>query len=228
MRPKIIKIQENSLNENNTQLSQSIEPRKSAVFYKSFYDAIRELDREAQLDTWTAIFEYAFYSNEIQTAGATKLAFRLIKPQLDANIAKYENGKKGGRPKIKKPSDNLNETEYKPDVNLGKTKDIPIKSKGKGNVNVNENVSLNLNKDADVDENKKLDLITAGGLIFYDPRTKKAFMDKHRFKDENSLGRSCKKFIEHLEARNIHTKSIKDFRDHFGNWIESGKKKRLN
>ena len=46
--------------------------------------------------------------------------FALIRPQADANKARYENGCKGGKPIIEKDS-NRNETKPKPNDNRNET-----------------------------------------------------------------------------------------------------------
>ena len=113
--------------------------RNSFVFYKSFYDSIKELAPKEQAQIYNAIFEYQFYGNEIELKGVCKSIFTLILPQLDANNKRYENGKKGGRPK-----GNQNETEEKPKGNQNETK-------VEANVNVNDNVNVNV----DVNDNEK-------------------------------------------------------------------------
>lgn len=102
--------------------------RESFIFYKSFYESIKELDSDTQSKIYNAIMEYQFNKNEVNLSGVSKSIFTLIKPQLDANNSRYENGKKGGRPKTEtKPKENQTETELKPNVNENE------------NVNVNEN-----------------------------------------------------------------------------------------
>ena len=99
--------------------------RDSFIFYRSFYEAINELPKENQADTYNAIMQYALNQNEIQLNGISKAIFSLVKPQLDANYKKYENGKQ------KKSKTEAN----------GKQK----KSKIETNVNDNENVNVNVN-----------------------------------------------------------------------------------
>ena len=73
--------------------------RDSFVFYRSFYDALKELNSPEDRNNFlTAICEYAIEGNEIELTGIPKALFILVKPQLDANNRKYENGKRGGRP----------------------------------------------------------------------------------------------------------------------------------
>ena len=108
--------------------------RESFVFYRSFYEGIKELPRDIQGEVLTAIMEYGL--NGVTTENQkqiTKAMFALIKPQLDANNQRFENGKKGGRPKA---NCNQTETETKPKQNRNKTKHEP-------NVNVNDNVNDN-------------------------------------------------------------------------------------
>ena len=73
--------------------------RDGIIFYKSFYESITELSSESALKIYDAIFKYAFYDEVSELVGIEKAIFALIQPQLDANNKKYENGKRGGRPK---------------------------------------------------------------------------------------------------------------------------------
>ena len=68
--------------------------RESVVFYRSFYEAIKELPDEYQLEVFRAISEYSFLGEEPEMNGISKAIFSLIKPQIDANNRKYENGKR--------------------------------------------------------------------------------------------------------------------------------------
>lgn len=80
-----------------------------------------------------ALCNYALNDVEPELTGAPSAMFKLLKPQVDANNRRYENGKKGGRPK-----GNQTETKTKPNNNQTKTKTKP-------NVNVNVNVNGNGN-----------------------------------------------------------------------------------
>ena len=80
--------------------------RESLIFYRSFYEAIKTLPPANQAKIYDAIFSYSLDFQEPKLEGIDNAIFTLIKPQLDANIRKYENGKKGaehgkkgGRPK---------------------------------------------------------------------------------------------------------------------------------
>jgi len=101
--------------------------RDLMIFYRSFYEALKELPKENQLELYNAIFEYSLDFKEVELSGLSKTIFTLIKPQLEANNKRYENGakyghlgaehgKKGGRPK-KKPPNNPQETPKKPPRN---------------------------------------------------------------------------------------------------------------
>lgn len=111
--------------------------RESFIFYKSFYDSIKELAPKEQAQIYNAIFEYQFENKIIDLKGVCKSIFTLILPQLEANNKRYENGKRGGRPR-----QNQNETEIKPKNNQNETK---MKPNENDNVNENENDNVNEN-----------------------------------------------------------------------------------
>jgi len=123
--------------------------RDSFIFYRSFFEAAEDLSPEEKCAMFDAICDYALNFAEPCLEGTPKLAFRLIKPQLDANIARYNNGQKGGRP-------SSNKTKPKPKRNLTKTKPKPLTQLGYTSVkpNVNDNVNVNGNVNANVNENE--------------------------------------------------------------------------
>lgn len=89
--------------------------RDSFIFYRSFYDAIKDLPRDIQGEIYTAIMEYSLYGNETDNLKpVARSIFTLIKPQIDVNNKRFQNGRKGGRPK---PNNNQTETEEEPNVN---------------------------------------------------------------------------------------------------------------
>lgn len=71
--------------------------RDGFVFYRSFYEAIKSLPAEQFKECATAIMEYGLNDQEPQQAeGISNAVFILVKPQIDANNKRFENGKKGG------------------------------------------------------------------------------------------------------------------------------------
>ena len=68
--------------------------RDTMIFYRSFYEAIKELPPENKIEVYDAIFSYSLDFSEPDLSGISKTIFTLIKPQLDANIKRFENGKK--------------------------------------------------------------------------------------------------------------------------------------
>lgn len=134
-----------------------MEPMESFVFYYSFFEAMEDLTDEQELALYRAISKYALCGEESQLSGVTKLAFTLIKPQLEANRQKRLYGAKGGRPpknsppkingsKTKKPKDSKKETDgYSDKEPNDKHKETTGFQKNKPNVNVNENKNGNKN-----------------------------------------------------------------------------------
>lgn len=73
--------------------------RESFLFYRSFYEAIKLMPSEVQAEIYPLIMEYALYGKQPgkNISDIAKGVFALIKPNIDVNTARFENGKKGGR-----------------------------------------------------------------------------------------------------------------------------------
>ena len=107
--------------------------RDSVVFYRSFYDAIKNIPEADQLKVYTAIMEYAMNDVQPEIDGIALAIFLLVKPQIDANNKRYENGKK---PKVKQA---VSKSEASCKQNISKSEaNVNVKENEKENVNVKE------------------------------------------------------------------------------------------
>ena len=98
--------------------------RDSFIFYRSFYDASKCLKANEKAQLFDAICSYALDEKIEQLDGTAFGMFQLVKPQLDANRKRFQNG--CGK------KQNESKTEAKPKQNQSKTE---------ANVNVNKNVN---------------------------------------------------------------------------------------
>ena len=76
------------------------------VFYRSFYEAIKNLNADDYKKCVNSLCEYAMNGNYDPDGAVASMFLTMAKPQIDANMARRRNGAKGGRPvaeKKKKP-----------------------------------------------------------------------------------------------------------------------------
>lgn len=106
--------------------------KDSFIFYRSFYEAIKSLKEKDRVKLYDAICEKSLNDKEITLTGISNSMFTLIKPQIEANNQKYENGKKGGRPKK-----NQNKT-------IGFENETKNKNQSKTEIKANENVEFRI------------------------------------------------------------------------------------
>ena len=103
------------------------------ILYRSFYDAIKLLPNDTQLEIFRAIFEFGLDGIEPQLSAGALPFWLLIKPNLQANRTKWESGCKA------KSKQSISKTEAKRKQKV---------SKAEANVDV----------DVDVDEDEKEDV----------------------------------------------------------------------
>ena len=130
-------------------MTEELDKRDSFVVYRSFYSAISTLPSEHQLEMYKALFEYSLNYKQPELNVVAAGMFSLIKPQLDANIRKYRNGKKKKSTRsdaIHKQTASKTEAKQKQIVSKTKAKDKQDESKAEANVNVNVNVNENENE----------------------------------------------------------------------------------
>ena len=156
--------------------------RDSFIFYRSYFEAIQEFDGKKQLKLFNSIAKYALYGEiPVGLNGIEKAVFSLIEPQLNANNKRYENGCKGGRPRI--INQNQKETETKPNQNQKETETKP-----NVNVNVNDNDNVDVN-DEHLTPTELKKIYTTLKLPEYDDVLTK--------QQEMTLKDVCKKYTKH-------------------------------
>jgi hypothetical protein len=129
--------------------------KDSFIFYRSFAEAIYNLpDTQTRDNIMQAIIKFVLDGQDSDLQGIEKIVFTLIKPQLEANNKRYENGKKGGRPRLKnKPKENLGETETKPNENVNHNENHNYNYNENDNENYNYNYNENENNNVNYNEN---------------------------------------------------------------------------
>ena len=118
--------------------------RDSTIIYRSFYEAIIELPEADQAPAWRAVFEYALNFKLVETQGIAGTIFKLIKPQLEANLKRYKSGL---TPKEKRK---VSETQAKGKRKVSESKKNRSETEANLNLNPNPNLNVNLNENAGV------------------------------------------------------------------------------
>ena len=70
---------------------------ESVIFYGSFFKAMKHLDGDELRECFDAVMNYGLYEKQSKLPDKLQPFFELIKPQIDANIKRRINSKKGGR-----------------------------------------------------------------------------------------------------------------------------------
>lgn len=174
--------------------------RDSMVFYRSFYEAIKDLPDVEMAQAFRAIAEYGLNGQEVECSGSANVALKMAKPQIDKNNVRYENGKKGGR----KVSDD-NQTETKSNQSITKSNQSTTKVEPNVNVNVNDN------------DIKKKDTSVSKEKVHFVPPTLENVIGYCR---EKGLEMDAQRFIDFYESKGwmVGKNKMKDWRAAARNW----------
>jgi len=147
-----------------------VEKSDSFVFYRSFFEALRNVPKKHRTEIYDAVFMYVFEAHEPSFSGVPRALWELIKPQLDASQRRYEYakrgaeygkkgaeyGKKGGRPR-KEKTPLKGDTEKTP---LRGINENPLNVNVNSNVNVNDNVCVDTQTNTHTDRSDRPDIET--------------------------------------------------------------------
>lgn len=193
--------------------------RESIVFYRSFYEAIKELPAEEFRNAVVAIMEYGLNDSEIDTSGVAKAILIMAKPQIDKNNKRYENGLRGGiKPKRNQnetnpePNPNQTVTKAEPKQNQNGTKAEPKRTNPEPNDNVNDNDNDNVNDIKESEEKKPR---------FYPP----ILEELKNYIADNKYNVDPERFIDYYTANGwtVGKNRMKDWKAAVRNWDRSQK-----
>lgn len=210
----------------------------SFVFYKSFYNAIKEFDNDTIAEFFKLVCQYALDGEIIETDNkVAKALFQMTIPQIEANNKRRENGKKGGAPT---GNNNAKKTTEKQPKNNQKQSKVDFKNNQKQpNVNVNDNELLSNSKELSNNKEKKNNI----NII---PKKENSFTEVFgAYKEEllgeyNSLWRetiakkygilNCSVALEEFKAHiiaqgkecNVAEQSLNEFKAYFANSARMG------
>lgn len=115
--------------------------RESMIFYASWWESIKELPVVMRNEVLNAIVEYGIEGVMTSEQGQmTKAIMALIKPQIDANNVRWENGCRGGA-----PVGNQNARKNNQETTEKQPKTTEKQPKTTYNDNVYDNVNVNVN-----------------------------------------------------------------------------------
>lgn len=149
------------------------------ILYRSFYDAIKLLPNDTQLEIFRAIFEFGLDGIEPELSNQALPFWLLIKPNLQANRTKWESGCKA------KSKQSRSKTEAKRKQKVSK-------------VEANVDVDVDENVDVEVNVKGKLDLSGYGQMAYLVQRWidyKKSIKDN--YKSQQSLDLFVKNLIKY-------------------------------
>jgi len=201
--------------------TQTQNKRDSFIFYRSFFSATKCLNQAEKSQLFDAICSYAL-DNEVGELEGTALGmFELIKPQLDANRKRFQNGC------VKKQK--ISKTEAKPKQKISKTEaNVNDNVNLNDNVNVNEecksesiNDNLNLNNNIiNQDKSALKKIIKQDDNIKNKRFTKPTIQELISFCNEFAINIDPQQFIDYYDANGwkINKNPMKDWQATARNW----------
>lgn len=150
--------------------------RDSFIFYRSFWEALRQCPDDVRLQLYDAIADFALnFQKPSSLDGVAAIVFPLIEPQIAANNKRYINGLKGKDFGIKggAPKGNKNAKKSTPKEEQINPKKQPKQPQINPKSTPNENENENENENVNVNENEDaLHPITPARKMFQKPTIK--------------------------------------------------------
>lgn len=173
--------------------------RDSFIFYRSFYESSKKLPKEDKAEIFDAICSYALDGELVDLSIIPEAIFTVIKPNLDANRKRWENGCK------EKKKTNVDDDENK---QTGSKSEANRKQTGS---------KSEANKDKDVNKDPNLELEFESFWKSYNPihtgkgnkeKSKDLFLKALKKDSIESINKGLAAYMQHCHSKNSYTKSV--------------------
>lgn len=191
--------------------------RNSFIFYRSWWESIKDLPENTQLEVFRALTTYAIDGENVDFKEVTaRVIFGLMKPQIDANNKRYANGckgaeggKLGGRPRRNTPKDT-------PELNF---ENAQPKEKPEPQQNPKETPNENEN-DIYIQEKESIEKKGEPSSPSRTPFKKPTLEELENYVRDNSLNVDCQRFLDYYESCGwrIGSKTMRDWQAAARNW----------
>lgn len=202
--------------------------RDKITFHALWLDAVLTLPVAMQGDALLSIVRYAIEGEVACKAGTVAAAMlAMAKAQIDADNSRYDNGCRGGRPKVDK-----SETEIKPNNNRNKTETKPKQNRNVTEINRTE-TEANRNFLGGIiggssttttireNNNYKTDDVVVDDLCAR-LRAETVWLEAvcmNLHKDLDYIHRRLEEFCTEQKVQGVTAKSLTDAKKHFRSWL---------
>ena len=181
------------------------ENKKSFILYVDIIHTVKHLTDEQAGKLFKHVLSYCNDENPVSDDVITNVSFEPIKQALKRDLKKYENyiekqkanGRKGGRPKAKKPNPLF---------------ENPTKAKKADSVSV-----------SDSDINTNVLNVRQIDIYILELKSQEQFLEglymTHKFKPK-VMGKLALRFKEHLKMFPKQHENFINFRNHFKSWVD--------
>lgn len=200
--------------------------RDKITFHALWLDAVLTLPVAMQGDALLSIVRYAI-EGEVCKAGTVAAAMlAMAKAQIDADNTRYDNGCRGGRPKVDK-----SETETKPNNNRTKTETKPKRNRNVTEINRTETeanrkviggiIGGSTTSTTIRENNYNTDDVVVDDLCAH-LRAESVWLEAvcmNLHKDLDYIHRRLEEFCTEQKVQGVTAKSLTDAKKHFRSWL---------
>ena len=195
--------------------------RDKMTIHSEWLDAVAALPEEMQGRAMMAIARYGLTGEMTAEDGFISAILAFIKPTIDIDNTRYDNGCKGGRPKGKtetetKPNGNRNKTERKPKHNRTETETKPNGNCGFLGGIIGGSTSTTIRENNFNTDDVVVDDLCAH-LRAETIWVEAVCMNLH--KDLAYIHRRLEEFCTEQKVQGVTTKSLGDAKRHFRSWL---------
>jgi hypothetical protein len=195
--------------------------RDKMTIHSEWLDAVAALPEEMQGRAMMAIVRYGLTGEMTAEDGFISAILAFIKPTIDIDNTRYDNGCKGGRPKGKtetetKPNKNRNKTEQKPKHNRTETETKPNGNYGFLGGIIGGSTSTTIR-----DNNFNTDDVVVDDLCarLRDETIWVEAVCMNLRKDPEYIHRRLEEFCTEQKVQGVTAKSLGDAKRHFRYWL---------